>query len=139
MSLFVLDEQLSNPKLLRVLSKRYSIKLLNDIRPKEHMLDDRIASILLTMDRPTFITIDVGLFHGIECHSRYGILHFVLEDKEQELLVPMLRQLLLMPEFATRAARMGKAARVTKSYVEHWELHHPESRRIPWSPFRKKR
>jgi len=56
------------------------------------------------------------------CDRRDAILYFDL-DKDQQPLIPMLlRQLLNLPEFKTKSARMGKVACVGKAQVKYYQL-----------------
>jgi len=122
MSVLVLDENLHVEKVCGTLAKHFSVLRLPDLKPGEHVLDDRVPTILLELDRPTLITIDQDFWDRKLCHPSYGIMVFNLEDDEQPLLPDLLRALFRQSEFATRAARMGKVARVSRSHVEYWEF-----------------
>ncbi len=39
-----------------------------------------------------------------------------------------------MSEFATKAARMGKVARVSQSHIDYWQLGDEQSHRLSWPP-----
>jgi hypothetical protein len=54
---FILDDQLAANEVIAPLQKRHKAKRLADLRPGEHVLDDRIPEILLTLNQPTFVTI----------------------------------------------------------------------------------
>src|SRR5262249_19120879 len=92
---------------LRGLRKWIKCDRLRDLRSAEHALDDRVPEILLTLRQPTFVTIDHHFSHPSWCHPRYCILYFALRDREQRDLPRLLRELLRLPGFRTRAARMG--------------------------------
>jgi len=62
------------------------------------------------------------------CDHRYAILYFDL-DKDQQSLIPMLlRQLLNLPDFKTKSARMGKVAFVGKTQVKYYQLREEKMR-----------
>jgi len=71
---------------------------------------------------PTFITIDRGFWDRRLCHPDYCILYFDRAKNEQQLLPGQLRRLFRLPEFRTRAARMGKVASVRQDAVSYWEF-----------------
>ncbi len=93
--------------------------------------DERVPELLLTLNRPTFITIDHGFWQRKICHSGYCILYFALAKEEQGELPPLLRRLLHLPEFHTRAAHMGKVARVQKQLATYWEAGEKKVLKLP--------
>jgi hypothetical protein len=103
---------------------------LQTLRPGEHILDDRVPEILRTLKKPTFVTIDQGFWNRRLCHPGYCILYFEFTTAEQQKLPALLRQLFRLPEFCTRAARMGKVARVEAEIVTYWEAGEKNSRRF---------
>ena len=44
----------------------------------------------------------------------------------------LLRQLLRLPEFKTRAARMGKVVRVSRLGIRYWQLNDDEEHNLEW-------
>jgi len=72
MSQFVLDDQLDIHEVLRPLQAWRTARLLREIRPNEHILDDRIPEILLTLKQPTFLTMDRGFGDSKLCHPGYA-------------------------------------------------------------------
>lgn len=132
MSLLVLDEHLHVEKVCGVLAKHFSVVRVPDLRPREHVLDDRVPAILLELDRPTLITIDQDFWNRKLCHPDYCILAFTLEDHHQPLLPDLLRALFRHSDFATRAARMGKVARVSRSHGEYWEFGKAKKLQLFW-------
>jgi hypothetical protein len=121
MSQLVLDDQLDVQKVLPPLAGWMRAVRLQDLRPTERILDDRVPQLLLALNGPTFVTIDRGFWRRRLSHPGYCILYFALRKEEQEEIPPLLRRLFRRPEFRTRAVRMGKVARVSKSVVTYWE------------------
>src|SRR5262249_57195649 len=70
MAQFVIDEQIAASEVLGPLRRRLKVQRLLDLRPGEHILDERIPEILLTLPRPTFITIDQGFWGTARCATR---------------------------------------------------------------------
>ena len=132
MSQLLLDEQLNTPHLLPVIRKWIKAEKLTVERPGEQILDDRVPSILRTLKQPTFVTIDAGFWNRSLCHADYGILYFDLRVDQQELLPGLLRSLLRLPEFRTRALRMGKVARVSTASISFWDVNHQELQHAAW-------
>jgi hypothetical protein len=60
MSQLILDEHVAIPIVLPALKKWISVGRIQELRPGELILDDRVPEILLTLRGPTFVTIDKG-------------------------------------------------------------------------------
>jgi hypothetical protein len=139
MSLFVLDDQLSEPKVLRPILEWSTAQYVHALRPDERILDDRVPEILRTLKQPTFLTIDRGFWDRRFCHPGYCILYFALRDEQQEHLPELLRALLRKPEFRSRARRMGRVARVSTAIIESWVFQEFRLQHIPWTTPRRKK
>src|SRR2546428_420534 len=113
MSQLILDDQLNFRTVLKPLQKWITVQRLQDLRPTERILDDRVPEILLTLKTPTFVTIDQDFWHRQWCHPGYCILYFALSNLEQKLIPSLLRDLFHLTEFQTRGIRMGKIVRVS--------------------------
>lgn len=133
MSQLILDNQLDLAEVLPHLTKWITAQRLQSLRPGEKILDDRVPEILCTLERPTFVTIDQGFWHSRWCHPGYCILYFALREDQQKQLPGLLRALFRRPEFQTRAARMGKVARISSAQIDYWEYSKPRPTRIPWT------
>lgn len=132
MSQLILDEQLNAQRVLIPIRKWIATRRLSDVRPGEHILDDRVPAILLTIKQATFITIDDWFWQRGLCHSRYCILCFALRNDQQGLIPQLLRTLFRLREFRTRAERMGKVARISQARIEYWQFRVPGLRRLSW-------
>src|SRR5262249_36990174 len=115
MSQLILDAHVNALYVLPVLRRWITVQRLQEIRPGEIVLDERVPEIPSTLKQPTFVTIDKDFDDPGWCHPNYCILYFALRDDEQTLLPGLLRALFRRPEFRTRAGRMGKLARVSTS------------------------
>jgi len=121
MSQLVLDDQLDVQIILANLETWITAERLQNLRPGEHILDDRVPEILLTLKTPTFVTIDRGFWNRRLSHPGYCILYCQLTKDEQEQLPGLVRRLFRLAEFRTRFARMGKVAKVRQETVDYWE------------------
>lgn len=132
MSQIIVDEQLGRTEVLLPLKRWITAQKIESLRPYEVIKDDRVLQILWELKRPTFVTIDSGFYDKRHCDRRYCLVYFVLTSLEQNQLPDLLRQLLRLPEFETKAARMGKVVRVSKTDVRYWHLKADEEHRFEW-------
>jgi len=121
--MFVVDAALADKLVLHPIQAWTRAISIRALRPYEIIKDDRIPVLLRELKQPTFITIDeAGFWKRNLCDRRYAILYFDL-DKDQQPLIPMLlRQLLNLPEFKTKSARMGKVVFINKTQVKYYQL-----------------
>ena len=63
---------------------------------------------------------------------RYCILCFPLRNDEQYQLPERLYRLFQLPEFHTKAARMGKVVRVGPERIDYWVLGDEQMHRLGW-------
>lgn len=132
MSQLILDNQLNIKCLLPGLKKWIRARRLHDVRPSVQILDDRVPELLRTLKQQTFVTIDQGFWKSRLCDPGYCILFFALQDPEQKWIPKLLRAVLRLPPFNTRARHMGKVVRVSTRMIEYWEFGKPTLRRISW-------
>jgi len=132
MSLFLLDDQLDVHLVRRPIQRWAKVQLLRELRPAEHVLDDRVPALLQTLHQPTFLTIDADFWNKRWCHTGYAILYFALRDNEQDQLPGLLRALLRRPEFRTRSRRMGKVVRVGPTHIDWWASQAADLCRVAW-------
>jgi hypothetical protein len=107
---------------------------LRDLRPDQVIKDEWVPTILRELRQPPFVTIDMGFWNARLRDAHYCILCFPLRSDEQRAIPGLLRHLLRLPEFATKAARMGKVARVSPMQVDYWQLGDEQPHRLSWPP-----
>ncbi len=132
MSQIVLDEHLGVHEVREPLQRWISAQKIENIIPGEILKDERILQVLRQLKQPTFVTLDSGFYHRRHRDGRYCLLYFVLPRAEQSRLPDLLRQLLRLPEFKTRAVRMGKVARVNRESAEFWQVGDDKERTVRW-------
>jgi hypothetical protein len=131
-SQIILDDQLADIAIRGRLAQWTRAQRLRDLRPGEVIKDERVPTILRELRQPTFVTIDMGFWNARLRDARYCILCFPLRSDEQRAIPGLLKHLLRMSEFATKAARMGKVARVSQSHTDYWQLGDEQPHRLTW-------
>lgn len=132
MSRIVLDDQLFDLEVLIPVARWTTVQRLRDLRLGEVIKDERVPVILRQQNLPTFITIDDGFWDKRLRDTAYCILFFPLSNTEQGKIPDLLRPLLRLPEFKTRASRMGKVAKVAQSGIHYWQLGIEQLVRLSW-------
>jgi hypothetical protein len=133
MSQLILDDHLDVLHLVPTIQKWSKVERLASLRPDEHILDERVPEILLTLNSPTFLTLDHDFWNRNLCNPGYSIFVFDLEDKEQVMIPSMLRCAFRIPEFRSRAKRMGKIVRVSRKNIAYWEFQELDLRILAWN------
>jgi hypothetical protein len=139
MSQLVLDDQLDVVKVLPGLRRWASTIRLQELRPGEHIFDDRVPEILLTCHEPTFVTIDSDFWKPKLCHSGYCIVYTEIDFRRQQEIPKLLRRLFRHARFKSHAQRMGKVIRLTQSGVSFWESAATTVQHVLFGPAAKKR
>jgi hypothetical protein len=132
MSHFILDEQLAVNEVLGPLRKHLKTQRLVELRPGERILDDRIPEILLTLTKPTFITLDSHFWKMALCHADYSIFYFALPEDDQDQVPKLLLRSLKLDPLKTRAKRMGRVVRVAKAGIQYWQCGSRSLHLVPW-------
>ncbi len=122
MSQVILDEHLGNTEVLEPLRKWVTATKIEELAPDETLKDDRILQILRKQKQPTFITLDASFFHKRRCDRSYCLIYFVVPRQQQSRIPALLRQVLRLSIFKTKAARMGKVVRVSEGKIEFWQV-----------------
>jgi hypothetical protein len=131
--LLVIDAALSDAEVLMPLQNLMNAHSIRDVRPREVVKDDRVPVLLRELTSPTFITIDEsGFWRRNMCSQAYCILCFALSDAQQELIPSLLRQLLRLPEFKTKANRMGKIARISLANIKYYQAGDNKMHVLAW-------
>jgi len=121
--MIILDEQLMRKRLKNAIAHWYSGQVIDivTLRPNTVIKDDGIPALLLKSKSPTFVTINVKDFwRRIPVHSKYCIVTIELPQEKYFEVSQLLRELLQMPEFATKKARMGKVIRIRESDIQYY-------------------
>src|SRR5712692_3174717 len=77
--------------------------------------------------------LDADFYHKRNCDRRYCLIYFILPPLEQNRLSELLRQLFHLPEFKTKAARMGKVVRISDEKIEFWRAGDENRHAVRWA------
>jgi hypothetical protein len=125
----VLDEHLPAAVLADAVGRWYRgrICVVTALRPGSVIKDDAIANLLQTVDQPTFVTLNwADFWHRIAAHRSFCLVGFTLPSKRAEEIPSLLRRLFRLSAFRTKAARMGKIARVGEEQVAYYQVRDPQ-------------
>ena len=127
--MIVFDENIHQQRLMKTAAAWYRGRVISITRLRPHTLikDEAIPTLLRRVPQPTFVTTNVDDFwQRVAPHRCYCIVCLVLPDERLHELPHLLRQLFRVPEFKTKAKRMGKVARVAPGQLLYYEspTHH---------------
>ena len=131
--MLIIDAALSDAEVLEPLQNLMKTRPIRDVRPFEVVKDGRVPVLLRELVYPTFINIDeAGFWHRRLCSKAYCILCFAFSAAQQELIPSLLRRLLQLPEFKTKAKRMGKMARISLANIKYYQHGDQELHVLSW-------
>jgi hypothetical protein len=78
------------------------------------------------------VTIDMAFWNRRLCDPHYCLVCFPLRNDEQGLIPTLLRQLLRLPTFRSKAQRMGKVVQVAPQQVRYWQHSDDRLHVLPW-------
>ena len=94
---------------------------MTDLRPRTVIKDETIPQLLRRLKGATFVTTNVTDFwRRVLAHARYGIVCLSLPNERLREVPELLRRLFRLPEFTTKAARMGKVVRVGRRQIQYY-------------------
>jgi hypothetical protein len=133
----VIDESIQDSVIvIKPIAAWYSGRVVSitSLRRQTIIKDDGIATLLRQAHHPTFVTTNVSDFWlKFRADRQYCIVGIVLISEQTAQVPENLRNLLRLPEFSTKAARMGKVIRVRPSGIEYYELDR-QIHFLPWPP-----
>jgi hypothetical protein len=121
--MIILDEQLNEPELAGRIAAWYagSVQVVTDLRPHSVIKDDSIGALLHTENEPTFVTINVTDFwRVVRSDSRFAIVCLELAIAQDYLVPVWLRRFFKLPQFNTKAKRMGTVALLRPTRIEFY-------------------
>jgi hypothetical protein len=130
----VLDEHLPAEVLSEAIGRWYRgrICVVTALRPASIIKDDAIPDLLRSVGEPTFVTMNwADFWHRTAAHRGFCLVGFTLPSKRAEEIPALLRRLFRLPTFRTKAAQMGKVARVGEEQVAYYQVHDPQVRLQP--------
>jgi hypothetical protein len=86
--------------------------------------DEAIPTLLRQLKQPTFVTIDyMDFWRRVAADNAYCIVCLDLPTERVEEIPAWLRQLLRLPEFKTKKARMGKVVLIRERRLQYYSPH----------------
>ena len=122
--MIVFDENVHQQRLMDAVAGWYRGRVLSitTLRPDTLIKDEAIPSLLHRVRQPTFVTTNVDDFwRRVPAHPRYSIVGVVLPHEQLHEMPDLLRRLFRLPEFKTKARRMGKVVRVSRRQLQYYE------------------
>lgn len=122
--MIVLDEHLHDPAVMTAISKWFPGQVIPvvSLRPGSLVKDDVIPTLLRRVVQPTFVTINVTDFwKKFRPHNGFCIITVALNQDQIKEIPKLLRRLFRLPDFKTKASRMGKVIHVTQNHIEYYE------------------
>ena len=132
MTQIVVDEHLGRTEALEPLQKWITARKIEELRPGEVIKDDRVLQLLTTLRQPTLVTIDQGFYAKRHRDARHCLLYFAVPESRQRVIPRLLRRLLRLPPFKTRAARMGKVACISAAHIQYWQFSDERLYEVDW-------
>ena len=124
--MIVLDEQLQGLGLEEAVARWYrgAVIVVKKLRPGMVMKDEAIPTLLRQLKQPTFVTIDyMDFWRRIPADNTFCIVCLELPTERVDDIPVRLRQLLRLPEFKTKKARMGKVVLVRETRLQYYSQH----------------
>lgn len=133
--MIVLDEHLKSPSMVDAIRHWYRgrVCIVTELRRGTIIKDSAIPGLLSRVHQPTFVTLNTPHFwKTAEPNAHYCIV--CLDGLANERVVPLLlRRLFAVKEFRSRASRMGKMIRMTRTLIQYYSNTDRSVREIAWS------
>jgi len=120
----VLDEHLKRQSIRADIMAWYPGQVISvsNLRSASIIKDEAIPTLLLKVVKPTFVTINVTDFWKKAMpHTGYCIINVAVPKERVREIPGILRRLFRLPDFKTKALRMGKIIRLTQNGIEYYE------------------
>jgi hypothetical protein len=121
--MIVLDEHLQGVGIEGAIARWYRgrVCFITELRPNIVIKDEMIPHLLRTVSQPTFVTLNWRHFwERIRAHDDYCIVCLTLSTGRATETPQVLRRLLHLDGFRTKADRMGKVIRVSEGQVAYY-------------------
>jgi hypothetical protein len=133
--MIVPDEQLQGPGLEEAVARWYrgAVFVVKKLRPGMVIKDEAIPALLHQLKQPTFVTINyLDFWRRIPADNAFCIVCLELPTERVEDIPVRLRQLLRLPEFKTKKARIGKVVLVRETRLQYYSLHDKPVHILRW-------
>lgn len=120
--MIVADENLADTHILNAIAKWYQGQVIpvTNLRPRSIIKDDAVSTLLLQVDQPTFVTINVRDYcKRTNPHPNYSVVCIAMPQERAFDALQLLRPFLRLAS-KTKAARMGKVFHLIASHIEYY-------------------
>lgn len=134
--MIVLDENLLGLRLNNPITVWYPGRVcyVTDLRPGTVIKDEAIPQCLQQLKGATFVTTNVvDFWRRTLAHTRYGIVCLSLPNERLREVPELLLRLLRLPEFTTKADRLGKVVRVGRRQIQYYAASDKRVYTLTWS------
>jgi hypothetical protein len=125
----ILDENILEPQRQVLLKWGVSFRQIGFEVGRKGMKDTEIIPFLISLNHPTFFTLDADFCRKSLCHSRYCLVFLNVGEDEAPAYV---RRLLHHPRFSTQARRMGTVIRISATGLSVFYMHALAEEHFPW-------
>ncbi|MBI3756514.1 MAG: hypothetical protein HY267_00905 [Deltaproteobacteria bacterium] len=133
--MIVLDENLLGLRLDNSIAAWYPGRVcsVTDLRSNTVIKDEAIPQLLQRLKGTTFVTTNgADFWKRVLAHARYSIVCLSLPNERLREVPELLRQLLRLPEFRTKTARMGKVIRVSRQHIQYYSADASVIQTLTW-------
>ena len=133
--MIILDEQLQGLSLEAEISRWYRgrVFIVKQLRPGTIIKDDAIPILLCQAKQPTFVTINyTDFWRRISADERYCIVCLQFSTGRADEIPSLLRRLFRLPDFKTKAERMGKVALLNPQWIRYYQAREDGIHIIGW-------
>lgn len=123
--MIVVDENIHSREIMTSIAEWYRGQVISvtRLRPRSVIRDDAIPTLLQQLDKPTFVTTNTEDFwQVVPAHKAYCFVCLQLPKERNKDVSITLRTLFALPEFRTKALRMGKVVQVSPAAVSYYGI-----------------
>jgi hypothetical protein len=125
----ILDEDIPEGQHQRLRSWRLPVRRIGVEVGRLGMKDREIVTLLHSLDRPTFFSLDHGFFNRRLCHRGYCLVHLDVAKKEA---AEFIRRTLRHKDLSARAKRMGAVLRIRHGGISLWRANAKHVVHLSW-------
>ena len=128
--MIVLDENIPEDQCQLLRKWRIRFRHIGQDLGRQGMKDhEHILQLLHKLNRPTFITRDLGFFDESRCHANYALVCLAVSQKDA---ARFLRRFLRHPGFNSKAKRLGVVVLASHQGLRVWRLGKSETEAADW-------
>lgn len=128
--MILLDENIPEDQCDTLRSYRIRFQQVGQDVGRQGMKDEEhVVPLLHQLNRPTFVTRDLGFFDKSRCHANYCLACLAVSQKEAAAFI---RRFLRHPSFKTKSKRLGTVVWIAHEGMRVWRLHAKTEEKVEW-------